>query len=110
MNATWSIEFINANAEKEVMELSAEFKAKFLHVTELLLKFGPINIGLPHVRTLGGKLWELRMKSKTGIARSIYVLEHEKRIIILHTFVKKTQKTPKLALDIAMKRRKELKT
>lgn len=59
---------------------------------------------------LGGKLWELRMKSKTGIARSIYVLEHEKRIIILHTFVKKTQKTPKLALDIAMKRRKKLKT
>jgi phage-related protein len=50
------------------------------------------------------------MKSKTGIARSIYILEPNKRLIILHTFVKKSQKTPKLALDIAMKRRKELKS
>jgi hypothetical protein len=36
MKATWSIEFINAKAEKEVMELNAEFKAKFLRVTKLL--------------------------------------------------------------------------
>jgi len=49
------------------------------------------------------------MKGKSGIARAIYVTLHQKRIVILHVFIKKTTKTPKSAILIAKDRFKELK-
>lgn len=104
----WTIEFINESAEEEVMALSASLKSRFLHVSEQIIKFGPANVGMPHVKYLENKLWEIRLKSKDGIARSIYVVVREKRIIILHTFIKKTQKTPQKALKKARERLKEV--
>jgi phage-related protein len=64
----------------------------------------------PYVKHLEGKLWEMRMKGKDGIARSIYITAAGKKIIILHSFIKKTQKTPKAALDIVRDRAKEIET
>lgn len=55
----------------------------------------------PHVKHLDGKLWELRAKAAEGIARGLYVTVTGRRVVILHVFVKKSQKTPKTALDIA---------
>jgi phage-related protein len=104
----WIVKFINASAEQELLSLSADLKAKFLHIVELLQEFGPQNIGLPHVRPLKNKLWELRLKGKDNIGRSIYILGTGRKIIILHTFIKKTQQTPPKALKIAEARLKEL--
>jgi len=104
----WSIEFVNGGAEKEILNLSPDLKAKFLHISELLLSYGPVNVGFPHVRPLENKLWELRLRGKDNIARSIYVLSSKRRIIILHTFVKKTRGTPITALRQAKKRLKEI--
>jgi phage-related protein len=72
------------------------------------------NVGLeqlrkPHVKHLEGKLWELRAKAAEGIARGIYVAVTGRRVVVLHVFVKKSQKTPKGALDIARQRMKEIK-
>ena len=92
MKDNWTIECVNEAAEEEILNLSADLKSKFLHISELLLNFGPLNVGLPHVRPLENKLWELRLKGRNNIARSIYVLATKRRIIILHTFIKKTQK------------------
>jgi phage-related protein len=71
------------------------------------------NVGLeqlrePHVKQLDGKLWELRAKAPEGIARGIYVTKTGRRVIVLHVFVKKSQKTPPVALDIARRRLKEI--
>jgi phage-related protein len=107
MTTTWTIHFVNKVAEEEILKLAPELQAKFLHISDLLISFGPHQIGLPHVRPLEKKLWELRLKGKDNIARSIYVLASQRRIIILHTFIKKTQKTPQKALEIARKRMKE---
>jgi phage-related protein len=63
----------------------------------------------PQVKPLGKQLWEMRMSGKDGIARAIYMLATRKRIVILHAFVKKTQKTPPAAIRLALKRAKELK-
>lgn len=109
MEDKWTIECVNEAAEKEILNLSADLKARFLHMSELLLNFGPLNVGLPHARPLENKLWELRLKGKDNIARSIYVLVIKRRIIILHTFIKKTQKTPAHALQVARNRIKEIK-
>ena len=63
---------------------------------------------MPHVRSLSGagSLWEIRMSGKDGIARAIYVKASGQRLVVVHAFQKKTQKTPKTALETARKRAK----
>jgi phage-related protein len=62
----------------------------------------------PYVKPLGDKLWEMRMRGRDGIARAIYILAHERRIVILHAFVKKTQRTPPRVIRLALARAKAL--
>jgi len=64
-------------------------------------------IGMPLVRSLGKKLWEVRITLPNEIARVIFVVI-DSEMILLHAFIKKDQKTPKKELDIALKRSKEL--
>jgi phage-related protein len=71
---------------------------------EMVERVGLENLHEPHVKHLDGKLWELRAKASEGIARGIYVTVADRRVVILHVFVKKTQKTPAAALSIARKR------
>ena len=66
-------------------------------------------LGEPYTKSIKDGLFEIRIKSDEGIARSIYCYEIGKRIIILLTFVKKTQKTPKSILNLAEQRLKEFK-
>ena len=62
----------------------------------------------PYVKHLEGPLWEIRMKGKSGIARAIYVTAVGKRIVIVHVFQKKTQKTHRREIETALKRAKEI--
>jgi phage-related protein len=67
-------------------------------------------IGMPLVRSLGHELWEVRSGLARGrIARVLFCVEHE-RMILLHGFIKKTQKTPKHEIDLALKRKKGERT
>lgn len=54
-------------------------------------------------------LFELRLKSHEGIARVFYCTVVERQIVMLHEFVKKTDKTPPKELALARKRMKEWK-
>jgi phage-related protein len=65
-------------------------------------------LGEPYTKPLNDGLFEIRAKAQEGIGRSIYCYQKGQKIIILHSFVKKTQKTPKKELEIALKRKKEL--
>jgi phage-related protein len=72
------------------------------------------NVGLdrlrePHVKHVEGKTWELRAKASEGIARGLYVTMTGRRIVVLHVFVKKSQKTPPSALKVARERMKSVK-
>ena len=63
-------------------------------------------IGMPLVRSLGRELWEVRSSLPHGrIARVIFCIE-EDCMVLLHGFLKKTQKTPKQEIDLALKRKK----
>jgi len=65
-------------------------------------------VGMPLSRSLDQSLWEIRSSiSAKRIARVIFVV-HKERMVLLHGFVKKTQKTPKADIDLAVKRKKEL--
>jgi phage-related protein len=72
-----------------------------------MLEFGP-NLGMPHTRALKDKLFELRMKGKEGIGRVFFCAKISKNIIILHSFIKKSQKTPEKEIRIARKRLAEV--
>jgi phage-related protein len=100
---------IHSLAEAEVKALPADMQARFLRIAELLENFGPTNVGMPHVRPLETKLWEMRMKGRDGIARAVYAAVHDRRLLVLHVFVKKTQTTPRAAIEIALKRLKATK-
>jgi phage-related protein len=79
-------------------------RARFLHIAELLESFGPTKVGMPHIRPLESKLWEMRMQGKDGIARAVYAAVQGRKLLVLHVFVKKTQTTPRTAITTALKR------
>lgn len=56
-------------AEPELKALPEDMRARFRHISELLEGFGPQHVGLPHIRPLEGKLWEMRMQGRDGIRR-----------------------------------------
>ena len=79
-------------------------KAGCRRTPELLQDLGPQRVGLPHIRPLEGKLWEMRMQGRDGIARAVYAAVQGRRLLVLHVFVKKTQATPRSALETARRR------
>jgi phage-related protein len=103
----WTVT-LTPEAETELLGMPADIQARFLRIAELLESFGPHKVGMPHVRALEGKLWEMRMKGRDGIARAIYVARSGRNLVVLHVFVKKTQTTPRRALATARARLERL--
>ena len=99
---------MNAAAEAEVYALPEDMLARFLRFGDMIRTSGISAMHEPHVKHLAGKLRELRLKGRDGIARSIYVTASGQRVIVLRTFVKKTQKTPPRELKLAEARMKEI--
>jgi phage-related protein len=99
---------LTAEAEAELLAMPTDIQARFLHVGELLAALGPHKVGMPHVRRLEGKLWEMRLTGRDGIARAVYVARTGRRLTVLHVFVKKTQKTPRKAIETAQARLRRL--
>lgn len=105
---SWSIEYASPDVEQFVLKLPPGLGAKYLRLTDLMLEFGP-NPGVPRTRPMAGGLFELRVKGQEGIARVFYCTVIGKRIVMLHGFVKKSQKTPTKELKIARRRLLEVK-
>ena len=103
----WTVN-LDPAAEAELLAMPPDIRARFLHVAELLEAFGPRQVGMPHVRHLEGKLWEMRLTGRDGIARAVYVARTGQRLTVLHVFIKKTQKTPRKALETARNRLRRL--
>jgi phage-related protein len=94
-------------AERELKTIPADMQARFLHIGDMLEELGPQRVGLPHIRPLESKLWEMRMTGRDGIARAVYAAVHGRTLLVLHVFVKKTQTTPRSAIATALKRLEE---
>ena len=65
-------------------------------------------VGEPHVKHIEGRLWEMRMKGRGGISRALYVTAMGRRVVIVRVFVKKTKKTPRREIDLALSRAKSI--
>ena len=105
---SWKITYYSEKVQQEIMSLPAGIQARYIHCTKRMLRHGP-NLGMPHSMAMGDGLFELRMKSSEGIGRVFYCALIEQTIVMLHTFVKKTQKTPARELAIARRRMKEVR-
>lgn len=105
----WIIEYYNSDIERSILNLPEGLLARYLRLTDLMLEFGS-NLGPPHTKAVKDGLFELRLKSKEGIARVFFCTIVNKKIVMLHAFIKKSQKTPKKDLSIALKRMKEVKS
>lgn len=81
--------------------------ARFLRYAERMELYGP-DLGMPHTRAMGEGLFELRLKAAEGIARVLYCTLVGQRIVMLHQFIKKSEKTPRKEIKIARKRMKEV--
>ena len=84
------------------------FVARFVRYAERMEIFGP-DLGMPHTRPMGDGLFELRLKAAEGIARVFFCTVVARKIVVLHQFVKKSDKTPNRELKIARSRMKEIK-
>jgi len=104
---SWKVSFFNSKIKEETLRFPAGILANYLHILEIIEEFGPA-IGKPYTAPMGNGLFEIRAKGKEGIGRSLFCTVKGKEIIILHSFIKKTQKAPKKEIEKARKRMKEL--
>lgn len=102
----WTICFVE-DAEESILALPPKLQARFIRMLELIARHGA-HLGYPHTQAMGNGLFEIRAKSKEGIARGLYCYQSGQRIMVLHVFVKKTQKTPHRELEKALKRLREV--
>ena len=104
----WTVETFDG-VDAEIEALPPGLQARLIRLMEAVETIGLEQLHEPHVKHLEGKLWELRAKASEGIARGIYVTVTGRRVVILHVFVKKSQKTPTAALNLARERMKRVK-
>ena len=100
----WAVEILNATVAAEIEALPADIRDRLSRAVALIQTLGLERVGMPHVRHLEGKLWEIRATGRDGIARALYVTASGRRVVIVHAFVKKPQKTPRRAIEVALQR------
>ena len=103
----WVIDYFSEDVRLEIDALPAGIRASYVRLTELLEEFG-LELRMPHSRAMGGGLFELRPRGREGTARVFYCTKVGRKIIVLHSFVKKTNETPKRELGIARRRQREV--
>lgn len=105
---TWTVETLDARVDAEIEGLPADMRAYLQRIVGLIEAYGLEHVHEPYLKHLEGRLWEMRLRGRAGIARAVYVTAIGKRVVIVRAFVKKTQKTPRRELDLARERAKEI--
>jgi phage-related protein len=104
----WTVVYLNEDVRAEVEGLALDLRARLRRIIDLIQSKGLEQVREPYIKHLEGKLWEMRLIGRDNIARVIYVTASGRRLVILHAFVKKTDKTPRRALELARARTKEI--
>lgn len=103
-----TIEYYSEAVQADVMALPASLAARYVVLSRRMLVSGP-HLGEPHTKALGDGLLEIRLKGAEGIARVMFCTLVGRRIVVLHSFVKKTDKVPAADMTLSRKRLKEIK-
>lgn len=100
---SWTVVF-KLEAEQEFNALPADMQARGLRIIDLLQSKGPQQVREPYVKPVEGKLWEMRLQGQDGIARALYFAQVGRRLCVVRVFVKKTEKTPRREIELALRR------
>lgn len=104
----YTIVYYSMAVQQQIMDLPDTLAARYIVLTRRMVALGP-NLGEPHTKAFGEGLFELRLKGAEGIARVFFCTLVGKRIVMLHSLVKKSERTPLREREIAETRMKEIK-
>ena len=104
----WVVSYLDVVVEHEIADLPLEIQAKLRRIADMIEQLGLAAMREPYVKHLQGKLWEMRMTGRDGIARAIYVTASGQRVVIVRAFRKKTQKTPRGEIELALMRAEQV--
>jgi len=85
------------SSQSRCISLAGEYSRQIFRIAERMREFGP-DLGMPYTKTIGGELFEIRAKGAEGIGRAFFCTQVGQRIVILHSFIKKTQAPPNASL------------
>lgn len=102
----WTVETLNETVDAEIEALPADMRARLARIANLIEGMGIERVGEPHVKHIEGRLWEMRLKGRSGISRALYVTGSGQRVVIVRVFVKKIEKTPRREIELALARAK----
>ena len=108
LSMSWTIEYYSGKVQEDIYSLPESLQARYIHLSERMLVYGA-NLKEPHTKALEDGLFELRLKGKEGIARVLYCTVIGYRIVMLHCFIKKTDKIPRRELETAKHRMMEVR-
>lgn len=104
----YTITYYSEEVQNEILALPDTLAARYVVLTRRMVALGP-SLGEPHTTAFGEGLFELRLKGAEGIARVFFCTLVGRRIVMLHSFIKKSAKTPRRELEIARGRTIEVK-
>ena len=102
------VTYYSEAVQEQIIELPDTLAARYVVLTRRMVVLGP-NLGEPHTKAFGDGLFELRLKGAEGIARVFFCTLVGRRIVMLHSFIKKSERTPLRERAIAEARMKEIK-
>jgi phage-related protein len=105
---TYTIRYYSPDVLEQIFDLPISLQARYIALTQRMIEYGP-HLGLPHTDSFGGGLFELRLKGIEGISRVFFCTVVEREIVMLDSFIKKSQKTPDKELRLAKLRMREVK-
>ena len=106
---SWKVGYLDSVVEREIAELPIEIKAKLRRLADMIEQLGLTAMREPYIKHLQGKLWEMRFTGRDGIARAIYATASGQHVIIVRAFLKKTQRTPRSEIELALKRAEQIR-
>lgn len=93
----------NRPAEVWLRGQGPKVQARFARIFDLLEEHGT-SVREPYIAHLRGKIWEVRVEHAKVQRRVLYFAAPERKFVLLHGFVKKTQRTPSREIGVADQR------
>lgn len=104
----WEIVYYSDTVQEAIQAWPVGIRAVYARIAERIEIYGP-NLGMPFTRAMQDGLFEIRARGREGIGRAFFCAIAGRKIVILHAYIKKSQKTPAKDIALARKRLKEIR-